>query len=79
MCVCVDLICYKENNCDMIYEKESLLKHLKRQFCILRCSSMNSCAYIAAVCIQNCFCDVLTVVFFHEPCHNCFARSSLFS
>ena len=23
---------------------------------------MNSCAYIAAVCIQNCFCDVLTMV-----------------
>ena len=36
---------------------------------------MNSCVYIAAISIQNCFWDVLTVVLFHTLHHKCFARS----
>ena len=37
--------------------------------------TMNNCAYIATVCIQKVFWDVLTVVPFHKLGHKCFARS----
>ena len=43
---------------------------------------MNSCTYIAHTHIlyiyKTVYCGVLTVIFFHKPCHKCFARSGPF-
>ena len=35
--------------------KESLLKHLKNSFVYIYRVTITKCAYIVAVCIQNCF------------------------
>ena len=64
-----------QNICDMIYDKGSLLKCLLNSFVYTYAVTMNSCVYIATVCIQNCFWDVLTVVLFHKSHQKCIARS----
>ena len=69
-----------QNICDLIYEKGSLLKHLKKQFCIHICSYHEKlCIYIYSNCVYTklFFWDVLTVIIFDKSHFKCFDRSGL--
>ena len=55
--------------------KETTVKTLLKQFC-MHIVTIYSCAYIATVCKQKCFLNILTVVPFHISGHKCFARST---
>ena len=60
--------------CDMTYEKRPLLKHFKNSFVYIHTVIMNSCAYIAIVCVQNCLLRCFNSCPFHKSSHKCLSE-----